>query len=340
MTLVLVASYLEPACVERIRTEVPSVEVVYEPHLLPEPRYKADHIGNPRLLSQPDTDRWEKLLGAADVMFDFDWAHPSLMPQRCPNLRWVQATSAGIGEVVQEAGLTNAPFVVTTAAGVHAGPLSEFVVGGMLYLIKGFPLMERQKSKKHWQRYSGGELSGKRATIVSVGSVGRHVGRTLSHLGVTVTGVSRRSDQATPDGFEAIVPVDELERALSGTDLLVICSPLTPQTRNLIGERELELLKPGAIVTNIGRGPVIDERALLRLLDTGHLAGAVLDVFEQEPLPPESPFWELPNVVVSPHSGSTTEGENNRITSLFIDNLQRFLEHRPLVNLYEADRGY
>jgi glyoxylate/hydroxypyruvate reductase A len=340
MTMVLVASYLEPACVERIRTEVPSVEVVYEPHLLPEPRYKADHIGNPRLLSQPDTDRWEKLLGAADVMFDFDWAHPSLMPQRCPNLRWVQATSAGIGEVVQEAGLTNAPFVVTTAAGVHAVALSEFVVGGLLYLIKGFPLMERQKSKKHWQRYSGGELSGKRATIVGLGSVGRHVGRTLSHFGVAVTGVSRRSDQAIPDGFDVIVPVDELERALNGTDLLVICSPLTPQTRNLIGERELELLEPGAIVTNIGRGPVIDEKALLRLLDAGHLAGAVLDVFEQEPLPPESPFWELPNVVVSPHSGSTTEGENSRITSLFIDNLRRFLERRPLVNLYEADRGY
>jgi glyoxylate/hydroxypyruvate reductase A len=340
MTQVLVASYLEPACVEQIRTEVPSVEVVYEPQLLPEPRYKADHIGSPRLLSQPDTERWEKLLGAADVMFDFDWAHPSLMPQRCPNLRWVQATSAGIGEYVKEAGLSDAPFVVTTAAGVHAVPLSEFVVGGMLYLIKNFPLMERQRSQKHWQRYSGGELSGKRAAIVGVGSVGRHVGRTLSHLGVAVTGVSRRSDQATPDGFEVIVPVEELERALRGTDLLVICSPLTQQTRNLIGERELELLESGAIVTNIGRGPVIDEKALLRLLDTGHLAGAVLDVFEHEPLPPESPFWELPNVVVSPHSGSTVEGENRRITSLFINNLRRFLEQRPLVNVYEADRGY
>jgi glyoxylate/hydroxypyruvate reductase A len=340
MTLVLVASYLEPACVERIRTEVPSVEVVYEPQLLPEPRYKADHIGTPRLLSQPDTDRWEKLLGAADVMFDFDWAHPSLMPQRCPNVRWVQATSAGIGDVVEDAGLTDAPFVITTAAGVHAVPLSEFVIGGMLFLIKDFPLMERQKREKHWQRYSGGQLSGKRATIVGVGSVGRHVGRTLNHLGVTVTGVSRRSDQETPDGFEDVVPVDELERALRGTDLLVVCSPLTPHTRNLIGERHLELLEPGAIVTNIGRGPVIDEKALLRHLDTGHLGGAVLDVFEQEPLPKESPFWDLPNVVVSPHSGSTVEGENRRITSLFIDNLRRFLESRPLVNIFEADRGY
>jgi glyoxylate/hydroxypyruvate reductase A len=340
MTLVLIASYLQPSCVERIRAEVPSVEVVYEPRLLPEPRYKADHIGSPPLLSQPDTERWNKLLGAADVMFDFDWAHPSLMSQRCPNLRWVQATSAGIGEYVKEKGLSDAPFVMTTAAGVHAVPLSEFVIGGILYLIKDFPLMERQKSQKHWQRYSGGELSGRRATIVGVGSVGRHVGRTLSHLGVTVTGVSRRSDQATPDGFDVIVPVQELERALRDTDLLIICSPLTSHTRNLIGERELQLLEPGAIVTNIGRGPVIEEKALLRLLDTGHLAGAVLDVFEHEPLPPESPFWELPNVVVSPHSGSTTEGENARITSLFIANLQRFLEQRPLVNLYETDRGY
>jgi glyoxylate/hydroxypyruvate reductase len=340
VTRILVASYLEPECVERIRTQVPQVDVVYEPELLPRPRYRSDHDGNPVDLSEAGRQRWAELLKSADVMFDFDWDQPALMPARCPSLQWVQATSAGIGGVVAEAGLAGAPFAITTAAGVHAVPLAEFVVAGVLYLIKNFPLLELRKRERVWERFSGGELSGRSAAIVGLGAIGRQVGLTLHHLGVGVTGVSRRAGVEAPPGFRTVIPVGQLDDAINGVDLLVVSCPLTRETRGLVGARELTLLKAGAIVTNIGRGPVIDEKALLEAIETGRLGGAVLDVFDTEPLPSDSPFWELPNVLVSPHSASTVANENIRLVDLFIDNLRRFLDGEPLVNRYYPDRGY
>jgi glyoxylate/hydroxypyruvate reductase A len=340
VTSVLVASYLEPECVELIRTEVPHVDVVYEPDLLPRPRYRSDHIGHPVELPAAGRQRWAQLLKSADVMFDFDWEQPALMPTRCPNVRWVQATSAGIGEAVAEAGLADAPFALTTAAGVHAIPLAEFVVAGVLYLVKNFPLLEVRKRERVWERFSGGELFGRSATIVGLGSVGRQVGLALHHLGVEVTGVSRRAGVDIPAGFKTVVGVGYLDDALSGADLLVVSCPLTRDTRGLVGHRELALLKTGAIVTNIGRGPVIDETALLEGIETGHLSGAVLDVFDEEPLPSDSPFWQLPNVLVSPHSASTVANENARLVDLFIGNLRRFLDGEPLMNRFYPDRGY
>jgi glyoxylate/hydroxypyruvate reductase A len=340
MTRILVASYLEPECVERIRTKVPQVDVIYEPELLPQPRYRSDHDGNPVDLPEAGRQRWAELLKSADIMFDFDWDQPALMPARCPSLQWVQATSAGIGGVVAEAGLADAPFAITTAAGVHAIPLAEFVVAGVLYLIKNFPLLELRKRERVWERFSGGELSGRSAAIVGLGAVGRQAGLTLHHLGVKVTGVSRRAGVEAPPGFRTVVPISQLDDAINGADLLVVSCPLTRETRGLVGARELALLKAGAIVTNIGRGPVIDEKALLEAIETGHLGGAVLDVFDTEPLPSDSPFWELPNVLVSPHSASTVANENSRLVDLFIDNLRRFLDGEPLVNRYYPDRGY
>jgi glyoxylate/hydroxypyruvate reductase len=340
VTRVLVASYLEPEYAEQIRSDVPQVEVIYEPALLPRPRYHNDHDGHPLHLPEADRQRWADLLKSADVMFDFDWDQPKLMPARCPDLRWVQATSAGIGAVVQEAGLGDAPFAITTAAGVHARPLAEFVIAGVLYLIKDFPRLEAAKRDRVWQRFSGGELSGKSATIIGLGAVGRPLGLTLHQLGVTVTGVSRRPCAAAPPGFSAVTLVDHLDEGLAGADLLVVCCPLTPETRGLVGPRQLSLLRPGAVVTNIARGPVIDQTALLAALEDGHLGGAVLDVFDQEPLPADSRFWTLPNVLISPHSASTATGENARLVQLFTDNLRRFLDGRPLLNLFHADRGY
>jgi phosphoglycerate dehydrogenase-like enzyme len=337
---VLIASYLEPDCVERIRAEVPRVDVVYEPELLPRPRYRSDHDGHPLDLADAGRQRWAELLKSADVMFDFDWDQPARMPARCPNLRWVQASSAGIGGVVAEAGLAGAPFAITTAAGVHAVPLAEFVVAGVLYLIKNFPRLEVNKRERVWERFSGGELSGRSAAIVGLGATGRQVGLTLHHLGVEVAGVSRRTGAETPPGFSTVIPVGHLDDALTGVDLLVVSCPLTAETRGLAGRRQLARLRTGAIVTNIGRGPVIDERALLEAIEAGHLGGAVLDVFDQEPLPVDSPFWELPNVLVSPHSASTVANENARLADLFVENLRRFLDGDPLLNRYDPDRGY
>lgn len=340
MITALIASFLESDCIDAIREAVPDVKVSYEPELLPPPRYPADHDGREFDLAEHGQRRWRDLLRSADVMFDFDWESPEVMPVRCPNLRWLQATSAGIGDVVEKSHLADAPFAITTAAGVHAGPLTEFVIGGLLYLVRDFPRLEQDKADRRWERWASHEIAGKSALIVGLGSVGRRVGLALHHLDVRVTGLARRAQSETPDGFSKVITSAELEADLPSTDFLIICCPLTNETRGLIGRTEIDLLPEGAIVTNIGRGPVIDENALLTNLRGGRLRGAILDVFDEEPLPLDSPFWTLKNVVVSPHSASTVAGENARLTALFIANLKRFSSGEPLLNRFESTRGY
>jgi phosphoglycerate dehydrogenase-like enzyme len=214
------------------------------------------------------------------------------------------------------------------------------VIGGLLHLVRDFPRLERDKAARRWERFAGEELAGRSALVIGTGSVGRRVGLGLHHLGVSVTGIGRRYRPELPEGFSRVVAASDLDATLPATDLLVICCPLTEQTRGMIGEKQLALLPAGALVTNIGRGPVIDEDALLASLQSGHLRGAVLDVFAREPLPEDSAFWTLPNVVVSPHSASTVSGENARLTELFIENLLRYRAAEPLINRYESAHGY
>jgi phosphoglycerate dehydrogenase-like enzyme len=169
--------------------------------------------------------------------------------------------------------------------------------------------------------------------IVGFGAIGAAVARAAGALGMRVLGVRRRPDRSTDTaGVEAVYGTDRLHDALAQADFLVLVAPHTDETEGMIGEAELALLPRGAAIINIGRGALVDEPALVRALDSGHLGGAYLDVFAQEPLPGDSPLWSMPNVLVSPHSGSTSDRENARITHLFIDNIGRWLRGEPLLN--------
>jgi phosphoglycerate dehydrogenase-like enzyme len=159
----------------------------------------------------------------------------------------------------------------------------------------------------------------------------------MTVIGVDVPDFPLDSLDSPPDEF---FPVGELRNVLPRAEHLVLIVPDTPQTAGLIGEKELALMPQGAILINIGRGPLVDEPALVEALTSGHLGGAGLDVFVEEPLPRDSPFWEMPNVLVSPHSGSTSDQENRRITDLFCQNLKRFLAGQPLINVLDPDRLY
>nr|BFE60867.1 D-2-hydroxyacid dehydrogenase [Dactylosporangium thailandense] len=324
---VLIATYLEPEHVGRIAAAAPGVEVLYEPELLPIPRYRCDHTGTPRTLGAAGNARWERMLAGADIAFDFDWQDPARLAQRAPKLRWVQATSAGIGGFVQRTGLERTGITFTTAAGIHAVPLAEFAVTGALYFVKGVPELRRRQAAHRWERYTTAQLAGRTVTVVGLGGMGRQVARSFEALGCTVVGLGRDR-------------IAELDEVLPSTDVLVLCCPLTPQTEGLIGAKQLERLPEGAILVNISRGPVLDEPALIEALAGDRLAGAALDVFATEPLPAESPLWGLDNVLVSPHSASTVATENAAITDLFCDNLRRYLAGEPLRNLYHRDRGY
>ena len=336
---VLISTYLEPELVDRIRASA-DVDVAYQPDLLPIPRYRNDHNGAPRELTTEQSQQWTAMLAAADIAFDFDWRAPGDLLTTAPRLRWVQATSAGIGGFVQRHKLDAGDVVFTTAAGTHATPLAEFAVGGALHFVKDVPGLLASQRAHHWQRHVSGMLAGRHAAVVGLGATGRRVAELYSMLGVRVTGVGRPGGEyELPEGAE-LASTDDLDALLPNVDILVLACPLTPATTNLINADRVAALPAGAIVVNIARGPVIDESAMTAALAAGRLAGAALDVFEVEPLPGGSALWDLPNVLVSPHSASTAANENAVLTDLFIDNLHRYLAGEPLRNLYHADRGY
>ena len=337
---VLVASPLEPEHVERIAAVDPRISVLYAPELLPVPRYPADHTGVPRDLSAADQDRWSDLLSRADVSFDFDWRAPGQMPVSCPRLRWVQATSAGIGGFLDRTGLADTPIVFTTAAGVHGVALAEFTLLGLLYFAKDVPRLARWQAARHWELHAVGQVAGTRAVLVGLGGIGRQVARLLAAAGVEVTGVGRPGRAYDVPGVSSYLADTELDSALPGADALVLACPLTDRTRNLVGARQLRLLPRGSVLVNVSRGQVVDEDALVDALRRGHLGGACLDTFATEPLPADSPLWGMPSVLVSPHSASTVAAENRLITGLFADNLRRWLDGAPLRNTYDRASGY
>jgi glyoxylate/hydroxypyruvate reductase A len=337
---IVIGSYLEPDLVGRIRAAQPEAQVIYEPDLLPAPRHRCDHNAPPRDLSTADLDRWRALTAQADIFFDFDWLDPQAMAVHCPRLRWVQATSAGMGAYLQRTGLDRAPITVTTAAGIHAVPLAEFALLGALHFIKDVPELRRRQQARHWERYATRQLAGERALVVGLGGMGRQVVATFAALGVEVIGLGRDGRTYEVPGLRRVIYRDDLEGELPGIGVLVLCCPLTPQTRGLIGRDQLALLPPWAVLVNIARGEVVDSDALAEALAAGRLAGACLDVVFPEPLPAGSPLWEMDNVLISPHSASIVATENARLTDLFLDNLDRFTSGRPLRNRYDPERGY
>ena len=341
---ILVASFLEEEHVRRISEVDPRVSVIYEPDLLRPPRYAADHKGAARERTLEQETRWRELLATADILFDFDQTHREDLPQLAPNVKWIQSTSSGIGQFVADMryGERMPNTIFTKASGVHGQPLAEFCLLVMLMFRKGLLRVLRDQSRKHWERYAGTDLEGCTVVIVGLGAVGQEVARACMALrmhviGVDLPGFPVESLSAPPSEF---FPVSDLRKALPRAEHLVLIAPHTPETEGLIGAEELTLMPQGAILINIGRGPLVDESALADALASGHLGGAGLDVFVQEPLPVDSPFWEMPNVVVSPHSASTSDRENGRITDLFCENLKRFLAGKTMINVLDLGRLY
>ncbi len=337
---VIISSPLEPKHVERIAAVDPRVQVLYAPELLPVPRYEADHTGVPPRLTPEQDRRWLDLAAQAEVSFDFDRRAPEQMGAHFPRLRWLQATSAGLGRFQDRYPLDLDRVTVTTAAGIHAGPLAEFTLAGLLYFVKDFPALRRWQALHRWTRYTGRGLAGQRVLVVGLGNVGRRIAGALSGLGVEVVGAVRPGGTASAPGVSSAVPFDALREVLPQMDAIVLACPLTAQTRGLIDAACFAALRPGTLLVNVARGEVVDEEAMIEALRDGRLGGAVLDVTAVEPLPVNSPLWEMEQVVISPHSASTVAEENGLITDLFCDNLRRWLDGRPLINVYRPELGY
>jgi glyoxylate/hydroxypyruvate reductase len=341
MVRVLIASWLEPFLIDRIRGVDRRLEVVYRSDLLGLPRYPGDHTA-PVTRTPAQAAEWAALVALAEVMFDVDRASSGDLPRQAPRLRWVQLSSSGVGQLVERTGLGASPIVVTNAAGVHATALAEFVLFAMLYFAKRMPRVLADQRRRHWERFALDTLPGKTLGVVGLGQVGHAIARVARGAGLRVVAVRRTAGGTGSDlpDVAVVYPQSGLGALLAESDYVVLIVPFTPDTAGLLGTRELALMKLGAVLINIARGQLVDEPALIHALRSGHLGGAALDVFATEPLPANSALWDLPNVLVTPHSMSTALGENEALVELFCENLRRYLGSEALRNVFDRGRGY
>ncbi len=348
MLNVFITSPLEPEHVERMRAAAPEqVQILYDPDLLPPTRYIADHQGTPDFnLTAEQQARWGAHLAIANVLWDFP-AVASDGPRildLVPNLRWVQTTSAGVGPKVKALGLDTSDIVITTASGVHAEPLAEFAFMAMLIHVKELARIQRDQGGKHWERFCSDELAGKTLAIVGPGRIGRQVARIGKAFGMRVLALGSRggNERLAELGVDVLFTRERLHEMLGQADAVVLSCPHTPETEGMIDAAAFGAMKAGVLFVNIARGAIVDEPELIRSLRSGKVAFAALDVFATEPLPADSPLWEMDNVLVSPHSGSTSTSENSKITDIFCHNLECFIEGRvdDMRNVLDKTRLY
>jgi phosphoglycerate dehydrogenase-like enzyme len=229
--------------------------------------------------------------------------------------------------------------VLTNSRGVFDGAIAEYVLGLIIAFAKGFPETMALKEQRIWQHRLAERIAARRVLVVGVGGIGRAIARLLHGAGMEVQGVGRSERGSDPD-FGLVHAQSELDRLLPEADFVVVAAPLTERTAGLFGARQFRAMKPAARFINVGRGAIADQDALVAALAEKQIAGAALDVFEQEPLPPQSPLWEMPSVIVSPHMSGDFAGYHEALAKLFSDNFRRFRSGASLRNVVDKELGY
>jgi phosphoglycerate dehydrogenase-like enzyme len=254
--------------------------------------------------------------------------------RKATGLKWMQVFNAGVDHPVF-ATILERGVKLTTAAGTTAGPIAQTAMAGLLMLARNYQRWLNGQRNRQWDPMRPPnfprDLRGQNALVYGLGHIGKEFARLAQVMGLHVIG-ARRSARQADDPVDEFIEAARFRDVLSRCDWLVLTCPLTPETRGLANAEVFAALKPGACVINVGRGEVVVEAALIDALKSGQLGGAYLDVFEQEPLPPESPLWNLPNVYVTPHNATANDGNEARINALFLDNLARYRQGQPLHN--------
>ncbi len=309
---------LPPEQVERLRQQFPDVTIVDAP------------ARDERLRELPD----------ADIAF-----LSRLTPDEfavAERLQWIQSPAAGVGGLLFPA-LRESPVVVTNARGLHGDPIAEHVVAVTIVLFRQIHLAIRRQAAHVWRQEglpAFQPMLGRCMGIVGLGAIGGAVADKAAALGMRVIAVRRRAGAARPLSVSAVYPVDQLDRLLEEADVVVLAAPLTAETGGLIGGAELRRMKPNAILVNVARGRLVREEELVSELMKGTIAGAALDVFEHEPLDPDSRLWELPNVVITPHTSAFRSDYWKVAVDMFADNLRRYLRGAALRNVVDKGAGY
>ena len=293
---------------------------------------------DPRVELVVATDADRATSAAPDAEIIVAWQVPPAVLERAGRLRWIHTTAAGVDGLLVPP-VMDGRVLLTSSVGVHVG-LPEHVMGLMLAFSRRLHLALRNQMAHRWDRAPavGEELAGKVMGVLGLGAIGRSLAERASAFGMRVIG-TKRTPGSLPH-VERVLPPDGTDEVLREADYLVIILPLTPLTQGLIDARALGLMKRTAVLINVGRGPVVKEADLIAALRNGTIAGAGLDVFEREPLPADSPLYDMPNVIVTPHVSGASHTYYDRAIPLFCENLRRYLDGQPMRNVVDPARGY
>jgi phosphoglycerate dehydrogenase-like enzyme len=279
----------------------------------------------------------------ADVAFALGLSKDAIA--RAPRLRWVHCSGHAVGHFPL-AELAARGILVTNSRGVQAIPIAEHVMACLLALARRLPQTMRDQQQSLWRPNellgdaSPWLLAGRTLGVIGTGTIGQAIAIRAKAFGMHVIGMRRHPAREAPEAFDEVLGPADRNELLARADVLVVAAPLTQATTLLVDAEAIAALKPGAIVINIARGQLIDEMALADSLAAGRLGGAALDVFTTEPLPAQSPFWSLPNVIVTPHDSGFRAGHFDAVIDLFSDNLRRFERGAELLNLVDVESGY
>ncbi len=289
----------------------------------------------------PDRTSLEHEIVDAEIVYTW-WGDREDLEAAWPrggHLHWVAASNVGVNGLLFPA-LVESDVILTNARGAADQPIAETVVGFVVAMAKGFRQMSDRQRAHLWELHEMERLAGRRALVVGPGPIGRTIGAALREgLGMRVEAVGR-TGRAGDEVFEAIRGAHELHGALAEADYVIDTMPLTPQTRGVFDAAAFAAMKPTARFVNVGRGATVAETALVAALASGAIAGAALDVFEEEPLPAESPLWDMENVIVCPHMSGDVEGWEADFAAVFYDNLRRYLSGEPLRNVVDKRLGF
>lgn len=327
----------------RVRIHFENLHSMSEAYWITQERYDAAAGRQPSIARHIDASiGWdleglEEAVAAADVLVG--WRFPlGEFESRAPNVRWIHLIGAGVDHVMPLSWLPDG-VILTNNKGVHEPKAAEFATMAILMLNNLMPFYVTNMRAARWEKIFTPLVTNKTLVVFGVGKMGGAAARSAKRLGMRVLGVRRSGKRHRY--VDEMVKVEELGKVLPRADVLVVCAPLTSETHGLIGRAQLDQLKPGAGVINMGRGPVVDYDALIDKLRSGELSGAILDVFDTEPLSEDSPLWHAPNVIITPHvSSDDPENYAARSLDLIFENVRRYLAGRPLRNVVDRTLGY
>lgn len=332
---------------ELIERLEPRIDLMRDHDLYRPARWNADWEGDPAFERTPAQEAaFADLLAGAEALFGIPDVNPKRLADTVrgnPSIHWVHTTAAGGGAQVRAAGLDPdelGRIAFTTSAGVHGSTLAEFALFGILAGAKDLRRLEADQAIRHWpaERWEMRHLDEMTVLIVGLGGIGAAAAARFKACGSTVWGTSRSGRPV--ENVDRIVPLDDIAQAASQVDAIVVTLPGTAATEKLIGADLLAAVRPGTLLTNVGRGTVIDEDALLTALDDGRIGFAALDVFATEPLPQNSPLWNHPRVLASPHTAALSRQESTRIARLFARNATALLDDAPMANVVDTVEFY